>query len=89
MFCACDIIKFLSVEFYAVRVVHQYNLNLIEKIKPSYDFSDVFDMICIFSPTVVASVKGLHPRYEGQLNSIEQRTLFKTLRRRFCKSFCQ
>jgi len=31
----------------------------------------VFNMIYIFSPTLTANVKGLHPRFAGQLNSLD------------------
>jgi hypothetical protein len=31
----------------------------------------VFNMIYIFSPTVIANIKGLCPRFAAQLNSLE------------------
>ena len=40
-------------------------------MEKSYSDKYVFDRICMFDPTVIASIKGLYLRCAGQLRSLE------------------
>jgi hypothetical protein len=84
VFCACEIIRLFSLSFCVFRAVHKFNFRLVikerrDKWRPvghAETEAHSFGRICMFSPTVVANVKGLCPLCTCQLLGKVRRFLY-------------
>jgi hypothetical protein len=73
VFCASEIIKLFSVQFYVDRAVHKCNFRIVinkKKLRDTVIIMFVTGSVCT-PPNAVASVKGLYPSCAGQLHCLE------------------
>jgi hypothetical protein len=73
MFCTCEIIHFFSTVFCLVRALQKLDFRIVKQPtngdqgKEGYAVTKTF----LTGPPTALSVKGLHPRYAGQLHSLQ------------------